>query len=82
MIRTADDVWKNQTNRKDFCEACNGVMKKIEEASEEGHRRALFDPRPTEYYNSVKDEFAKFGYKFEPIGVCGGVLQDGEYICW
>lgn len=82
LIRSAKDVWNNQSERGLFNEACQGVMREIERASESGYRHCVFDPRPVDMYSSVKVEFQKFGYRFEPYGYCGGVRQDVENICW
>lgn len=80
MIKPASEMAIQNTGL--FDKACADVMKQIEKASKEGRRSCLFDPRPTDLYSAVKIEFQKNGYRFEPIGVWGGVRQDGEYICW
>lgn len=81
-IIPAGRLWAGQKNRTEFENACNEVMDKIKNASKEGKRCCLFDPRPTDFYSSVKEEFIKNGYRFEPYGVSGGVRQDCENICW
>lgn len=81
MIKPASEVAAGQ-NMAYFDKACEDVMRAIENAASIGKRSCLFDPRPTELYSAVKMEFQKNGYRFEPIGVWGGVRQDGEYICW
>lgn len=81
MIRPASEVAASQ-NMYHFDKACEDVMRVNENAASIGKRSCLFDPRPTELYSVVKAEFRKNGYRFEPIGVLGGVRQDGEYICW
>ncbi len=82
MIRSAQDVWNNQTNRTDFNNACDSVMRAIEKASEQGKRQCCFNPHPADQYNAVKAEFQKFGYRVVPTGIIGGVRQDTEEICW
>jgi len=82
MIRSAADVWASQKNHGEFEEACAYVMRYIEKASAAGLRDTVFDPRPISMYDDVKAEFRKHGYTFKPTGVCGGVRQDTEQICW
>lgn len=82
IIIPAKQVWEEQKNKGCFEGACLLVMKAIKKASYEGKRQCLFDPRPTDLYESVKKAFLEKGYHFAPIGVWAGVRQDGEYICW
>ena len=82
MIKSAADVWNSQSNKGDFDKACAMVMRYIEKASSEGRRDTVFDPRPVEMYDAVKDEFKKHGYTFKPTGFIGGVWQRSEQICW
>lgn len=82
IIIPAKQVWEEQKNKGCFEGACLLVMKAIKKASTDGKRQCLFDPRPDYMYEAVKEAFQQKGYRFAPIGVWGGVRQDGEYICW
>lgn len=82
MIRTAKEVWDNQSNRNDFERCCESVMRAIDRASERGLRECVFNPPIAEHYHATKTEFAKHGYTFHPTGYVGGVRQDSEQICW
>lgn len=82
MIISAKEVWNNQKNREEFDRCCESVMRKIQQASDRGLRDCCFSPSVAAHYNAVKAEFEKFGYRFVPTGVIGGVRQDCEQICW
>lgn len=81
MIVSASQMAK-ETDTTLFDLACKHQMQTIKEAAANGRRECLFDPRPTDLYQAVKTEFSNHGYTFHPIGVIGGVRQDGEMICW
>lgn len=81
-IPTAEQIWRAQTNRTDFDNACKSVLRAIEKASADGKREIVFDPLPRDQYNAVKATFFMKGYKFRPYGYSGGVWQNCELIGW
>ena len=98
MIRSASELRevtnKNERYEKGFKQAVESVIRAIERASERGHRKTCFNPSAYWYItedgirtfmsfdDEVKEEFKKYGYKFQPTGYIGGVWQLTEDICW
>jgi hypothetical protein len=98
MIRNASELkeatMKNEHYEKGYKQAVESVMRAIERASQEGRRKTCFNPSAYWYVtesgvrtfmrfdDEVKVEFKKHGYRFEPTGYIGGVLQRTENICW
>ncbi|MFI3279640.1 MAG: hypothetical protein R3Y55_03845 [Rikenellaceae bacterium] len=69
-----------------FDKACDSVMQAIKQANDEWHHTDVcFNPggcMGDHFYEEVKKEFTKAGYRFAPTGVWGGVRQTTEQICW
>lgn len=98
MIRNASELrevaTKNEHYEKGYKQAVESVMRAIERASKKGYRKTCFNPMAYWYTteigirtfmrfdDEVKEEFKKYGYRFEPTGYIGGVLQRTENICW
>lgn len=60
----------------------SSVMAAIYRAKDRGLHDTCFAPSYHEVYDTVKREFEKKGYWFEPTGLIGGVYQLTEQICW
>lgn len=98
MIRNANELreitLKNEHYQKGYKQAVDSVMRAIERASSEGRRKTCFNPSAYWYEtedgtktfmrfdDEIKAEFKRHGYRFEPTGYIGGVLQRTENICW
>ena len=55
----------------------------IEGAVKEGRTKAWFPNTCNEFFSEVKEIFENAGYTVTPVGVEGGVMQDGcNLICW
>lgn len=55
--------------------------KEILKASEQGRTYVIFDVSSC-FKDEIKQRYKELGYTFRPVGYCGGVWQDSEYICW
>lgn len=98
MIRNANEMRavaeENNHYEIGYKKAIESVMRAIERASKEGFKKTCFNPSAYWYTtesgirtymrfdDEVKNEFKKHGYRFEPTGYVGGVLQRTENICW
>ena len=98
MIRNANEMKvvaeKHDNYKIGYKNAVESVMRAIERASKQGYRKTCFNPSAYWYTtesgirtymrfdDEVKNEFKKYGYRFEPTGYVGGVLQRTENICW
>lgn len=98
MIKNASEqreiAAKNEHYQKGYKKAVESVMRSIERASLQGKTKTCFNPSAywyktqygvdtfIDFYDEVKEEFKKHGYRFEPTGYVGGVLQKTENICW
>ena len=85
IIKPASQVRDETTESDNYRESMDKnvcrVVASIEHAKSRGVTHATFDV-DREWESEVRRAFAAMGYTFRPIGVCGGVLQRGEYICW
>lgn len=77
---------KNGFNKK-VQEKINELEKRIERACEYGRTSTCAFAFYSDYEKSdvdleVKKHFKKLGYTFKRTGMCGGVPQDTEDICW
>lgn len=55
--------------------------KNILKASEAGKTYVIFHVSSC-FEDEIKRRYLDLGYRFRPVGYCGGVWQDSEYICW
>ena len=86
---SANDLRKKQGEKTVRGETLKDLIKRqnkaILEASDRGQNSTVFLAHKN-IYDVFEDEMVDYyhdlGYKFKPVGVIGGVMQDSVDICW
>lgn len=72
-----------QQSKKEKDELVKRIDENIIKARDKGYTRAHFAIRTTnKYYDEIRNEYERHGYKIKPTGYIQGVWQITEDICW
>ena len=74
-------VDQNEFYKTGMKKSVDSQNQRIQQAIANGLSFASFYAYP-EYEYDLKQMYLKKGYSFRPVGIIGGVRQEGEYICW
>lgn len=69
-----------------FDDAVMSQLQKIEKACHDGVHHCVWifydDSRYEDFEDRATKMFLEKGFLIRPMGVCGGVVQRGKYLCW
>lgn len=76
-----EEMESNEEYKKIITKQIGYVNQDIEKAKNENRSDTCFVVA-SDYESDVKRLFIEKGYRFKPTGMCGGVWQNSENICW